>query len=89
MRMVAILLFLVAAYLAVDAVRDQRAGVATATAPRSVVAEAASRDADPEGFRGLMAYQWIRVALCAGAGYAFWQLASWSKRNDPFAPKAP
>lgn len=101
MRALAVLFFILAVVLATDAARDQTRGFAEALAPRMLIpasslsvarlgnSPSAVQSDDPQGFRGLMAYQWIRVALCAGAGYAFLSLAAHLRRTDPFATKAP
>jgi hypothetical protein len=101
MRTLAIVFFAFALIFAVDAVRDQYRGIAMAFAPRMPLsasslsaarilhAASASEATDPEGFRGLMAYQWIRVVLCIAAGYIFWHFYKRSRALDPFSPDAP
>jgi hypothetical protein len=88
MRVLAIIFFVLAVALTLDAARDQYRGLAEATAPRMLPASA-SKQNDPQGFRGLMAFEWIRVALCAGAGFTFWSLDRRSRRLDPFSPDVP
>ena len=101
MRAFAVIFLLLAVVLAVDAARDQYRGIAEASGPPSLISPSSSSAArlwttfsavearDSEAFRGLMAYQWIRVALCIAAGSSLWHFAQRSRKLDPFSPNAP
>jgi hypothetical protein len=101
MRVFAVIFLLLAVVLAADALRDQYRGIAKASGPPSLISPSSLSAArlwttfsavevtDSEAFRGLMAYQWIRVALCIGVGSSFWHFAQRSRKLDPFSPNAP
>jgi hypothetical protein len=87
--------------LAVDAARDQYRGIAKASGPPSLISPSSLSAArlwttfsaveakDSEAFRGLIAYEWIRVALCIAAGSSLWHFGQRSRKLDPFSPNAP
>ena len=85
MRIVAVIFFVLAIAFAVDAARDQYRGIAEASAPRMGLPAIARKQDDPASFRGLIGYEWLRVALCLGAGLAFRSIGRTSRRLDPFA----
>jgi hypothetical protein len=101
MRAFAVIFLLLAVVLAVDAARDQYRGVAKASGPPSLISPSSLSAArlwttfsaveatDSEAFRGLMAYQWIRVGLCIAIAASLWHLAQRSRKLDPFSPDAP
>lgn len=84
MKMVAYLLILAGVIALGDAVVEQIDGHAKATSPvRSIRVNDALRRTDPEGFRNLMAYQWIRAATVLGAGAI---LLAWVRKQDRLNP---
>lgn len=87
MRVLAVVLLVLAALLAASSVRDQNRGIAEAVGAKGIQATAVKAK-DPEAFRALMAYEWIRVTVCAGGGVIFWHLANRSRQLDPFTPDA-
>jgi hypothetical protein len=101
MRAFALIFLLLAVVLAVDAARDQYRGVAKASGPPSLISPSSLSAArlwttfsavearDSEAFRGLIAYEWIRVALCIAAGSSLWHFGQRSRKLDPFSPNAP
>ena len=101
MRAFAVIFLLLAVVLAVDAVRDQYRGIAEASGPPSFISPSSLSAArlwttfsaveatDSEAFRGLMAYQWIRLGLCIAIGASFWHFAQRSRKLDPFSTDAP
>jgi hypothetical protein len=101
MRAFALIFLLLAVVLAVDAARDQYRGIAKASGPPSLISPSSLSAArlwttfsavearDSEAFRGLIAYEWIRVALCIAAGSSLWHFGQRSRKLDPFSPNAP
>lgn len=68
-RIVAYVFIITGCALLADRARDQRRGIASATAPsRSFVHYTIAKSEKPEEFRGLIAYEWIRAFLALGAG---------------------
>jgi hypothetical protein len=101
MRVFAIIFLLLAVVLAADAIRDQYRGIAKTSGPPMLISPSSLSAArlwttfsaveatDSDAFRGLMAYQWIRVGLCIAIGASFWRFAQRSRKLDPFSPDAP
>jgi TRAP-type C4-dicarboxylate transport system permease small subunit len=88
MKTLAYILFLLSTGLFVDASIEQFSGHAKAYSPiRNITLIDIYREKQPSEFKGIMAYQWIRVSLIAGAGYIFLSLGRRADSLDPFAPK--
>ena len=84
MKILAFAILLFGFGLFIDAAIEQNSGHAKAYSPgRSVSLIDVHRDQHPVEFKGIMTYQWIRAALCVGAGYF---LLSWVKRADSLDP---
>ena len=87
MRIVAYILILVGLMCLVDAARDEHRGIASARSPsRSARLHIVSRAEDPEQFRGLMAYQWVRGPLALLGGLIILGICRRADRLDPFSP---
>ncbi len=88
MRFLGILLLVIGMGLLVDAIQDQRSGIASVVSPSSSAAlnEEAEED-DPEAFRNLMAYQWIRASLTIGAGLFCLAVLRRMDRTELFSPE--
>jgi hypothetical protein len=86
MKILAFAILLFGCGLFIDAGLEQYSGHARAYPPRrSISLIDVHRDQKPSEFKSIMTYQWIRAALCVGAGYF---LLSWVRRADSLDPLA-
>lgn len=87
-RIVAYLFILCGCIFFLDAIEEDRVGVASAVAPGTTVSyHTVSRADSPELFEGLMMYQWIRATLAVCGGPAILGIRRHYERLDPFSPK--
>ena len=87
MRALAYLLVLLGCIFIADATYDeQQRGVANAVSPRGGRHYVISRADDPEQFRNLMAYQWLRGPLFLCGGFIILGFCRRADRLDPFSP---
>ena len=87
MRSVAYIMIALGIYLLGDAAYDERRGIAEARSPsRNSRPNVVKRAEDPEEFRNLMQYQWLRAPLILCAGFIILGICRRADRLDPFAP---
>ncbi len=87
MRVIAYILILLGLILIGDAAYDEHRGIASATSPtRSAQYNIVARSKDPEQFRNLMTYQWVRGALLLLGGLIVIGICQRADRIDPFSP---
>ncbi len=80
-------LLLLSVCLVIDAVHDEVTGEAVASSPgRGGAIHRIDRGADPEQFRNLMNYQWVRASLPALAGLFFLKMIRRGEQLDPLSP---
>ncbi len=73
-------------WLFVDAVYDHYSGKAEAASPtRSIQTITVDKTDDPNTFKGVMSYQWIRAFLFLVAGYFLLSWTNRAERLDPFS----
>ncbi len=86
-RIVACFFLLTGAWGAAHAAYDQNRGIAVVTTPgRYPTVESADRVSQPEAFRNLMAYQWLRAVGALAVGAVILRLIKRQDSLDPFSP---
>jgi len=87
MKILVYILFLLSGAFFVDASIEQISGHAKAIPPgRSLQLVEADRSRQPSEFQGIMAYQWIRASVIAGAGFFLLSVIRRADSLDPLAP---
>ena len=89
MRGFAYVLTLLGLFFLGDAAYDQYRGVASVReGGRSGLRrlKSVARADNPEEFRHLMTYQWVRGPLCLGAAFVFLAVLRRADRTDPLSP---
>ena len=87
MRVVAYILIVIGLIFLVDAAYDEYRGVAAAHSPgRGGRLYVINRADDPNQFRNLMAYQWLRGPLALFGGFIILGFCRRADRLDPFSP---
>ncbi|MES2569019.1 MAG: hypothetical protein V4710_03070 [Verrucomicrobiota bacterium] len=92
-RIIAYSLILLGVFLLGDAAYDEHRGIAGAASPDGLLTGVSSHPPnvvkqaeDPQGFRDLMLYQWVRAPLALCAGLFILGLCRRADRIDPFSP---
>lgn len=86
MKIFGIIILIFSGLLFLDALQEQISGEASAIGPtRTGKIYEANRTDDPENFKNLMTYQWVRAMLVLGLGYIFVATARQMDRSDIFS----
>ena len=92
-RILAYGLILLGIFLLGDAAYDEHRGIAEAASPDGLLTGVSTsapnvvkRDENPQSFRNLMLYQWLRSPLALCAGLIILGLCRRADRVDPFSP---
>jgi len=87
MKIAAYILILIALALAIDASHEQITGKAVALSPSRGIPEKmkANREDNPEEFRRIMSYEWIRAAAFLAGGAFLLSHVLRAEKLDPFA----
>ena len=89
MRVFAYVLIFIGCLFLADAAFDEYRGVAAALSPgRGSQSHIINRADDPDQFRNLMAYQWLRGPLVFFGGFIILGFCRRASRIDPFSPDA-